>query len=75
MKVQNSPWNGDLHEAFNLPYAYSYKFCRQQAEVIQNHENGHIPIIWQGEADVENIRGLNLVVLKLTTVQLTKLPL
>jgi hypothetical protein len=31
----------DLHTAFNLPYVYDYttKLCRQQAEVIENHEN------------------------------------
>jgi hypothetical protein len=30
----------DLHTAFNLLYVYDYltKFCRQQAEVIENHE-------------------------------------
>jgi hypothetical protein len=34
----------DLHKAFNLPYVYDYttKLCRQQAEVIQNHENEHV---------------------------------
>jgi hypothetical protein len=31
----------DLRTAFNLPYAYNYitKLCRQQVEIIQNHEN------------------------------------
>jgi hypothetical protein len=40
----------DLHTAFNLPYVYDYitKLCRQQAEVIQNHEN--VRGIGQGEA-------------------------
>jgi hypothetical protein len=35
----------DLHTAFNLPSVYSYitKLCSQQAEVIQNHENGRLP--------------------------------
>jgi hypothetical protein len=49
--------------AFNLPYVYNYitKLCRQQAEVIQNHENEHVHGIGQGE----NIRGLNLAVVKL----------
>jgi hypothetical protein len=42
----------DLHAAFNLPYVYDYitKLCRQQAEVIQNHENEHVHSIGQGEA-------------------------
>jgi hypothetical protein len=31
----------DLHVAFQIPYVYDYitKLCRQQAEVIQNHDN------------------------------------
>jgi hypothetical protein len=31
----------DLHMTFKLPYVYDYitKLFRQQAEVIQNHEN------------------------------------
>jgi hypothetical protein len=31
----------DMHEAFQIPYVYDYvtKSCRQQEEVIQNHEN------------------------------------
>jgi hypothetical protein len=34
----------DLHMAFKLPYIYDYitKVCRQQAEVIQNHENANV---------------------------------
>jgi hypothetical protein len=30
-----------MHVAFQIPYVYDYitKSCRQQAEVIQNHEN------------------------------------
>jgi hypothetical protein len=41
----------DLHTVFNLPYVYDYitKLCRQQAEVIQNHENEHVCGIGQGE--------------------------
>jgi hypothetical protein len=42
----------DLDMDFKLPYVYDYiiKLCRQQAEVIQNHENEHVPNIGQGEA-------------------------
>jgi hypothetical protein len=31
----------DMHKAFHMPYIYDYitTSCRQQAEVIQNHEN------------------------------------
>jgi hypothetical protein len=42
----------DLHTAFNLPYVYNYitKLCRQQAEVIQSHENEHLRFIGQVKA-------------------------
>jgi hypothetical protein len=58
----------DFHTAFNLPHVFDYitKLCRQQAEVIQNHENEHVRGAGQG---------LNLAVVKLTTVQVPKLPL
>jgi hypothetical protein len=41
----------DLHTAFSLTYVYDYitKLCRQQAEVIQNHENANVDNIGQGE--------------------------
>jgi hypothetical protein len=42
----------DMHDAFQIPYVYDYitKSCRQQAEVIQNHENENVRYIGQGEA-------------------------
>jgi hypothetical protein len=42
----------DLHKAFKVPYIYDYitTLCRQQAEVIQNHENVNVRNIGQGEA-------------------------
>jgi hypothetical protein len=47
----------DMHTAFDLPYVYDYatKLCRQQAEIIQNHENEHVHGTGQGEPDIENI--------------------
>jgi hypothetical protein len=41
----------DLHMAFKLPYIYDYvtKLCRQQAEVIQNHEKANVRNVGQGE--------------------------
>jgi hypothetical protein len=41
-----------MHKAFHMPYVYDYitKLCRQQAEVIQNHENENVRYIGQGEA-------------------------
>jgi hypothetical protein len=41
-----------MHKAFQIPYVYDYitKSYRQQAEVMQNHENENIPYIGQGEA-------------------------
>jgi hypothetical protein len=52
---------------------YIKKLCRQQAEVIQNHENKNIRGIGQGEAIYRKYK--NLTVVKLTTVKVTKLPL
>jgi hypothetical protein len=42
----------DLHTALNLPHVYgcTTKLYRQQAEVIQNHKNGHVHSIGHGEA-------------------------
>jgi hypothetical protein len=55
-------WVRDLHTAFNLPYVYDYvtKLCRQQAEVIQNHENEHVYCIGQGEAIHREYKKLKL---------------
>jgi hypothetical protein len=52
----------DLHTAFNLTYVYDYitKLCRHQAEVIQNHENEHVPSTGQGEARHRKHRRLKL---------------
>jgi hypothetical protein len=42
----------ELHKTFNILYIYDYitKICRQQAEVIRNHENANVRHIGQGEA-------------------------
>jgi hypothetical protein len=44
--------NSTRFTALNLPYVYDHvtKLCRQQAEVIQNHENEHVCRIEQDEA-------------------------
>jgi hypothetical protein len=51
-----------VHTAFNLPYVHDYvtKLCRQQAEVIQNHENAHVRGIGQGEARRRKYKRLKL---------------
>jgi hypothetical protein len=43
----------DLHMAFEIPFVYDYitKLCRQQVEVIQNHDNENVRNIGQGEAN------------------------
>jgi hypothetical protein len=46
-----------------------------QAEVVQNHENEHVPSVDKAKPDIENTRGLNLAAVKFATVQVTKLPL
>jgi hypothetical protein len=42
----------EWHGAVNIPYIYDYmtKICRQQAQVIQNHENQNVRNIGQGES-------------------------
>jgi hypothetical protein len=52
---------GDLRMAFKLIWLYDYitKLCKQQAEVIQNHENASIRNIGKKNPNTGNIRGLN----------------
>jgi hypothetical protein len=47
---------------FLNPYVYDYitKLCRQQAEVIQNHENENVLYIGQGEAPYRKYKSLKL---------------
>jgi hypothetical protein len=42
----------DLQMALKIPHVYDYitKLCRQQAEVIQNHDNNNVRNIGQGKA-------------------------
>jgi hypothetical protein len=52
----------DLHLAFHIPYVYDYitELCRQQAEVIQNHNNENVRNIGQGEANHRKYKRLQL---------------
>jgi hypothetical protein len=52
----------DLHVAFEISYVYDYrtKLCRQQAEVIQNHDNENGRNIGQGEARHRKYKRLKL---------------
>jgi hypothetical protein len=52
----------DLHLAFQIPFAYDYltKLCRQQAEVIQNHDNENFRTIGQGQARHRKYKRLKL---------------
>jgi hypothetical protein len=53
----------DMHKAFhNMPYVYDYiiESCRQQAEIIQNHENVNARYIGQGEALHRKFKRLKL---------------
>jgi hypothetical protein len=53
---------GELHKAFSIPYVYDYmtKLSRQQAEVIQSHENANVRNIGQGEARHRKFKRLKL---------------
>jgi hypothetical protein len=52
----------NLHMAFNLLCVYNYriKLCRQQTEVIRNHENEHVRSTGQGEAKHRKYKRLKL---------------
>jgi hypothetical protein len=52
----------DLHMAFILPYVYNYttELRRQQAEVIQTHENANVRNIGQSETRHRKYKRLNL---------------
>jgi hypothetical protein len=48
--------------AFQVPYIYDYitKLCRQQAEVIQKHENANVRGITKDEAQHKKYKRLEL---------------
>jgi hypothetical protein len=52
----------DLHLALQIPFVYDYitKLCRQQAEVIQNHDNENVRTNGQGKACHRKYRRLKL---------------
>jgi hypothetical protein len=51
-----------LRKAFSIPYIYDHitELSRQQAEVIQNHENANVRNIGQGEARHRKYKRLEL---------------
>jgi hypothetical protein len=51
-----------MHKALHIPYIYHYitKSCKQQAEVIQNHENENVRYIGLGEARHRKYKRLKL---------------
>jgi hypothetical protein len=52
----------------------SFFHIKQQTEVIQNHEEANFVNFEKRKPDTENIRGLNLVAVKHTTVQVIRQP-
>jgi hypothetical protein len=52
----------ELHLAFQIPFIYYYitKLCKQQAEVIQNHDNESVRTIGRGEARHRKYKRLKL---------------
>jgi hypothetical protein len=52
----------DIHVAFQIQYFYDFitTLCRQQAEVIQHHENENVRYIGQGEAPHRKYKCLKL---------------
>jgi hypothetical protein len=63
----------DLHLAFKILYVYDCvnKVCRRQSEVIQNHVNPMYVQLDKEKPGIGNIRGLNLVEVKSTSVQVS----
>jgi hypothetical protein len=61
----------DMYVASQIPYVYDYitKSCRQQAEVIQNHENENVRNIGQCKAPHRKYKGSNLAAVMCTNVQ------
>jgi hypothetical protein len=56
-------------------YIYLTKLCRQQAEVIQNHENTNVLDIRKGEYQHGTYMRLELAAVKRTIVQVNRQPL
>jgi hypothetical protein len=52
----------DLNLAFQIPFVYEYitKLCRQQAEVIKNHDYENFRTVGQGEARHRKYKRLKL---------------
>jgi hypothetical protein len=52
----------DMNEAVQILYVYDYitKSCRQQTEVIQNHENENVRYIGQDDAQLRKCKRLKL---------------
>jgi hypothetical protein len=52
----------DFHMAFQIPFVYDYitKLCRQQVEVIQNHDNENVRNIGQGKPRHRKYKRLKL---------------
>jgi hypothetical protein len=52
----------ELHMAFHVTYIYDNitKLCRQQADVIQNHENANLRDIGKGEARYRKYKRIKL---------------
>jgi hypothetical protein len=67
----------DLLTVFNIPYVYDYatKFCSNKQKSQKFMRKQMFAVYDKAKPDTENIRGLNLAVVSLTTVQVTKLPL
>jgi hypothetical protein len=68
--------NHNMHVAFQIPCVYDFitKTCRKQAEVIRNHDNVNVRNIGKGEAQHRKHTESDLVAVRLTIAQASKLP-
>jgi len=64
----------ELHVAFNIPYIYDFitRLCRQEADVIRNHENPYIRNTGTVKVHTESIRDVHLAAARPTPLQASK---
>jgi len=64
-----------MHAEFQILYVYDFitKMCGKQAEVIQNNDNENVRSIGNSEAQHRKHKDSDLVAVKRTIVQMSKL--
>jgi hypothetical protein len=63
------------HAAFKLPYVYDYTYANSKKKSYKIMKMQMFSVLHKAKPYIQNTRGLNLAVVQLTTVQVTRLPL